>query len=63
MLAIQIVVLAFLSLASQGLTPEAKATEILFFVGIILLAALTSLNLIWLFLQLKDSYPDLMKAI
>lgn len=62
-LAIPMVVVAFLSLDLQGLTPEAKATEVLFFVGVILLATLTSLNLTWLFLQLKDSHPNLMKAM
>ena len=62
-LAIPIGVVGFLSLDLQGLTPEAKATEVLFFVGVILLATLTSLNLTWLSLQLKDSHPDLMKAM
>jgi hypothetical protein len=62
-LAIPMVVLAFLSLDLQGLTPEAKAAEVLFFVGVIVLATLTSLNLMWLFLRLKDSYSNLMKAM
>jgi hypothetical protein len=62
-LAIPIGVVGFLSLDLQGLTPEAKATEILFFVGVILLAGLTSLNLIWLIFQLKDGHSNLMKAM
>jgi peptidoglycan/LPS O-acetylase OafA/YrhL len=62
-LAIPMIVLAFLALDLQGLTPEAKATEILFFVGVIVLATLISLNLIWLSFQLKDGHSNLVRAM
>lgn len=62
-LVIPVILVAFLFLDLRGLTPEAKAAEVLFFIGVILLAALTSLNLIWLILQLKDGHPNLVRVL